>query len=145
LKIEREIEIAASPRAVYDFVMDPRRLGDWVTIHAELKEAPDGELEKGSELTQCLKLAGRKFNVHWKVVRDERPSCVVWEGKGPVRTLAKVVYEFRPNEGGTCFAYTNEYKMPGGPLGRVAGRAFERTATREADRSLERLKKRLEG
>ena len=146
MKVERSIEIEAPPEQVYDLVMDPRRLADWVTIHAGLKEAPSGELRKGSELVQCLKLAGRRFDVHWEVVQAEKPRRVVWEGRGPVHSHAKVVYDFDPDGNDkTCFSYTNEYSMPGGPLGRIAAGALRGTSQRESERSLEKLKRIIEG
>ena len=146
MKVERSIEIEAPPERVYDLVMDPRRLADWVTIHVGLKEAPRGELREGSELVQCLKLAGRRFDVHWEVVQAEKPRRVVWEGKGPVYSRAKVVYDFDPDGNGkTCFSYTNEYSMPGGPLGRIAASALRGTSQRESERSLEKLKRIVEG
>jgi uncharacterized protein YndB with AHSA1/START domain len=37
MKVERRTAIAAPAERVYDVVMDPRRLGDWVTIHDHLK------------------------------------------------------------------------------------------------------------
>ncbi len=144
MKVERATDIAAPPERVYEVVMDPGRLEDWVTIHQSLVEAPGGELKHGSELVQCLKLAGRRFNVHWEVVEDDCPKRVVWEGKGPVHSHARVVYELEPNGDGTRFSYTNEYDLPGGPLGKLAGRSVSGVARREADRSLERLKKLLE-
>jgi carbon monoxide dehydrogenase subunit G len=140
MKVEREMHMAAPPEKVYEVVMDPQMLDDWVTIHAGLKDAPNGELKKGSELTQCLKLAGKRFDVDWKVVEDNCPTRVVWEGRGPARSKAKVVYDFEPNGEGTRFGYMNEYTLPGGPFGRLAGKAVGHTAAREADRSLERLK-----
>jgi carbon monoxide dehydrogenase subunit G len=140
MKVERTIEIACTPEEVYEAVMDPQRLDDWVTIHAGLKNAPSGELKQGSELTQSLKLAGRRFDVHWEVVQDDCPNRVVWEGRGPAHSKAKVVYDFDGNGDATTFSYMNEYTLPGGALGRLAGRAFGHTAGREADRSLERLK-----
>jgi carbon monoxide dehydrogenase subunit G len=145
MKIEREIEIGAPPERVYGVVMDPKRLGEWVTIHESLEQAPDGELGKGSELTQCLKLAGRKFNVRWTVVEDDRPSRVVWQGKGPVRSRASVIYELERNGRETSFSYTNEFKLPGGLLGAIGARATRRFTARELDRSLERLKALIEG
>jgi carbon monoxide dehydrogenase subunit G len=140
MKVERRIDIAAPPDRIYDVLMDPRRLEDWVTIHAGLKDAPDGDLREGSELTQWLKLAGRRIHVDWKVVEAERPSRVVWEGHGPVHSRARVIYDLTREGEGTSFCYLNEYKLPGGPLGRLGGRALERISGREADRSLERLK-----
>ncbi len=145
MRVEREAEIAASPEEVYAVVMDPRRLEDWVSIHERLEDAPDGQLKRGSELTQCLKLAGRKFTVAWKVVEDERPSRVVWEGKGPVGSRASIEYGLEPDgEGGTRFAYVNEYDLPGGPLGKLAGRTVSRVTAGELDKSLARLKALLE-
>ena len=145
MKVEREIEIAAPPERVYEVVMDPRRLGDWVTIHAELKDAPSGELREGSELSQSLKLAGRKFTVRWRVVEDDCPTRVVWEGSGPVGSKAKVVYELAPDgDGGTRFTYANEYFLPGGALGRLGGRAVAPASRRESEKSLAKLKRLLE-
>jgi uncharacterized protein YndB with AHSA1/START domain len=144
VKIEREIHIDVEPERVYDLVMDPSRLEDWVTVHVELTEAPKGNLREGSELVQCLKLAHQRFHVHWKVAQADRPTKVVWEGQGPVRSKAKVAYEFAPNDGGTTFRYLNQFDLPLGPLGRAAGATVKRASVREADRSIERLKQLLE-
>jgi uncharacterized protein YndB with AHSA1/START domain len=146
VRVERTIEIEAPPERVYDLVMDPKRLGEWVTIHAGLKESPDGDLREGSELIQSLKLAGRRFDVHWEVVQAEKPKRVVWEGKGPVHSRAKVVYDLDADgDGKTCFSYMNEYSMPGGPLGRIAAGVLRHTAERESERTLEQLKRLVEG
>jgi carbon monoxide dehydrogenase subunit G len=144
MKVERTTEIGAPPEEVYEVVMDPRRLEEWVTIHHHLEEAPEGELKEGSELTQCLKLAGRKFNVRWRVVEDDCPRRVVWEGKGPMRSKARVVYELEPNGNATRFSYTNQYDLPGGALGRLAGRSVSKITARETDATLERLKQLIE-
>jgi carbon monoxide dehydrogenase subunit G len=144
VKAERTVELAAPPERVYDLVMDPQRLDEWVTIHDHLEDGPPGRLEKGSELTQCLKLAGRKFNVHWKVVENEPCERVVWEGKGPVASHARVVYEFESKNGGTRFSYANEYELPGGPLGRLAGRTVSRLTKKALESSLQRLKSLVE-
>lgn len=144
MKIEADVQIEASPDDVYAMVMDPRRLDAWVSIHDALLDAPDGELDQGSKLTQRLKVAGRRFCVHWRVKEDERPRRVVWEGSGPVWSKARVTYSFEDRDGGTRFGYANEYELPGGAAGRLAGRAVARAAQREMDRSLDQLKKLLE-
>jgi carbon monoxide dehydrogenase subunit G len=143
MKVERSIEIAAPAAEVYEVVMDPHRLEDWVTVHAELHDAPD-RLQKGSELTQSIKVAGQKFKVDWLVVKADSPESVEWEGRGPMGTKARVAYELEESGGATRFGYVNEYDFPGGPLGRLGAKAFERTAGKEADRTLEKLKGLLE-
>jgi carbon monoxide dehydrogenase subunit G len=144
VKVQRSTHIAAPPQAVYDVVMDPNRLEDWVTVHHHLEGSPRSPLEKGSTLTQCLKLAGKKFKVHWRVVQNDPCEHVVWEGRGPVASHARVEYRFDANDGGTDFSYVNEYDLPGGPLGRVAGRAVSRVTQKELDGSLQRLKQLVE-
>ncbi len=143
-KLERDIHIDAEPEEVYAKLMDPDCLGDWVTIQDELLEAPDGDLQKGSELVQRCKVAGQRFKLRWKVESAERPHRTVWKGKGPFGSKAKVTYDLAANNGGTDFTYTNEYSLPGGPIGKVAGRAVVGASGAEADKTLKRLKKLIE-
>ncbi len=144
MNVQREIHIDAPPQTIYEVIMDAGRLGDWVTVHEGLEDAPDGALRKGSTLTQRLKLAGRSFTVRWKVVENDRAQRVVWEGDGPVRSRAKVIYDLTPEGDGTRFSYTNEYHLPGGALGKLAEPAVRRVSAGELDRSLEALKKLVE-
>jgi carbon monoxide dehydrogenase subunit G len=144
MRVERSIRIAATPERIYDVIMDPACLERWVTIHAALEHAPPGPLERGSELTQRLQLAGRGFTVHWKVVENEPARRVVWEGRGPMRSQAGVTYELSPDGDGTRFSYTNEFALPGGPLGRMAGPVVRRATAGELDRSLDLLRAMVE-
>jgi carbon monoxide dehydrogenase subunit G len=143
-KLEREIHIDAPPEAVYDTLMDPDCLGSWVTIQDELLQAPEGDLDKGDELVQRCKVAGQRFKLRWKVEQANRPHKTIWNGKGPLGSRARVTYDLAENDGGTRFTYTNEYDLPGGVAGRIAGRAVVGASGKEADRTLARLKKLIE-
>jgi len=142
-----EIEIAAPPEAVWDVLMDPHRLGDWVTTHVALGENAPSELSAGSTFTQKLKLGGPKFEVTWTVVEADRPRRVEWTGDGPAGSSAGVVYELEAKgDDATTFRYENEFKLPGGRLGKLAGKTVgAATAKREAERSLQNLKRLIEG
>ena len=146
MRVAREIELGVAPEAVYDLVMDPRRLGDWVTIHRGLCDAPAGALRAGSELRQSLNLAGVPLEIDWTVVTAERPARVLWEGRGPALSRARISYELSATATGSRFRYANEFELPGGPLGRIAGAALagSHIPERELDRSLERLRALLE-
>jgi carbon monoxide dehydrogenase subunit G len=144
-RLEREIHIDAAPEAVYDKLMDPNCLGEWVTIQDKLLEAPDGDLERGDELVQRCKVAGRKFKLCWRVDQADRPRKTIWTGRGPLGAKARVTYDLAANDGGTDFTYTNEYDLPGGPVGRLAGRAVIGASGAEADQTLKRLKDLIEG
>ena len=144
-KLEREIHIDAPAEAVYDKLTDPDCLGEWVTVHDAMEEAPDRNVEPGDTLVQRMKVAGQKFRITWHVDEAQRPSRVVWTGKGPMGTKARATYEIESLNGDGCtFSYTNEYDLPGGPVGKVAGKAVIGASGGEADKSLERLKRLVE-
>jgi carbon monoxide dehydrogenase subunit G len=144
MRVERSVQLDAPPERVYELVMDPSRLGEWVTIHHHLEGPAPHRLERGSKLTQWLRIAGSRFKVRWTVVENEPQTRVVWEGRGPVATHARVEYRFTPNGDGTRFFYVNEYDLPGGPLGRLAGRTVARVTAKELDATLQRLKSLVE-
>ena len=144
MRVERRVQIVAPAERVYEVLMDPARLEDWVTIHHHLEDAPNGQLKQGSKLTQCLKLAGKKFKVRWTVVENDPCRRVVWEGRGPVGSRAHIEYGFQTDDGATDFSYMNEYELPGGALGRIAGRTVARVTQKELEGSLQRLKSLVE-
>ena len=132
--------------------MDPRRLGDWVTIHRGLRHADGGPPRVGYEMDQRVHLRGVSLDVHWKLIECESDRHAVWEGRGPARSRARTEYTLRPftgpsdDVGSTRFDYRNEFHPPLGPLGALASRALVGgMPEREAKRTLERLRALLEG
>jgi uncharacterized protein YndB with AHSA1/START domain len=144
-RVHSAIEIDAPPARVWEVVMDPHRLADWVTIHRRVGEVP-ARLRRGSTFEQTLNLRGAHLHVVWTVVDLEPPQRAEWEGQGPAHSRASIVYELRPDgESRTIFDYTNEFRPPGGALGAVAGRVLVGgLSQREAQRSLQRLKALIE-
>lgn len=144
--VNATIEIDAPPARVWEVLMDPDRLGDWVTIHRRLRRASDRPLTQGSSLEQTLCLRGVSFKVKWEVAELEAEKLARWEGRGPARSRAQTVYRLAPSDGGTRFEYENEFKAPMGPLGAAASRALVGgVPEREAQASLHQLKGLLEG
>jgi uncharacterized protein YndB with AHSA1/START domain len=144
-EVNASIDIDAPPEEVWDALMDPTRLRDWVTIHRKLGASAKPPLAVGDELDQTLSLRGVNFNVHWTVREADRPRRAVWEGRGPARSKSRTVYDVHANGDGTRFDYHNVFTAPGGPLGSAASRVVMGGGPqREATASLQRLKKLLE-
>lgn len=139
------IDIAAAPEDVWDLVMDPDRLGEWVTIHRGLKAHSSGPARVGSWMDQSLVLRGAHFRVKWELVRCDAPKVAEWHGKGPARSRAETGYRLEPIDGGTRFHYRNEFKAPLGPLGSLASRVLVGgLPNKEAKATLNKLKSLLE-
>lgn len=143
-EVKDSIEIAATPQEVWDVVMDPNCLSDWVTAHRKVYDVPDDGLKEGSEFRQKLRVNGPSFKVRWKVVEVDEPRLAVWEGKGPAGSKADVRYELAESNGGTRFDYTNSFDLPGGVIGKAAGGIAGKPAEKQARDSLKNLKKLLE-
>jgi carbon monoxide dehydrogenase subunit G len=145
-RVTASIDIDASPEAVWKVVMDPDRLGDWVSIHRDVEAISDRPLRAGSTLEQKLCLRGVNFHVRWKVDQARDAELAVWDGRGPARSKAHTAYRLTANgRGGTRFDYENEFKAPLGPLGAVASRALVGgLPEREAEATLSNLKRVVE-
>jgi uncharacterized protein YndB with AHSA1/START domain len=144
--VHAQIEINAPVKRVWDTIMDPYHLKDWVTIHRSLGDVSDQPLGKGSTMEQVLNIRGVSFHVHWTLTAVNSPEHAEWEGQGPAHSLATITYQLSGDEDGpTRFDYTNTFAPPGGKLGSVASRFIVgATSEREAHNSLARLKALLE-
>lgn len=140
--VSATIVIAAPIEQVWKTVMDPTRLGDWVTIHKSVSNISDKPLRAGSTMDQSMHVRGLTFKVHWTLMSVDSPRRAEWEGGGPAHSTAVIRYELASDgEDQTIFQYTNEFHVPGGRLGNVASRMIVgATSEREARKSLERLK-----
>ena len=144
--VTASIDIDAPRDAVYDLMLDPTRLDEWVTIHRRVNRRDDGDPREGFEMVQTLCLRGANFKVRWTLTEAYRPDRATWEGRGPAHSYARTSYALREaGEGRTRFEYENEFKAPGGFLGAAASRiVVGGVPEREAERSLQRLKALLE-
>jgi len=144
--VTASIEIAAAPEDVWDTVMDPSRLEDWVTIHRRLVRADDGPPRVGFEMDQQLHMRGVNVEVHWKLVEYRPCELAVWEGRGPAHSRARTEYRLNTVDGKTRFDYRNEFHPPLGALGAIISRAVVgEMPEREARNTLARLRDYVEG
>jgi uncharacterized protein YndB with AHSA1/START domain len=143
--VTASIYIAASPEDVWEAIMDPTRLGEWVTIHRKLLHADDGAPRVGYMMDQQIHLRGVSLEVHWTLTECRPCERAVWDGRGPARSRARSEYVLSAEDAGTRFDYRNEFRPPLGPVGALASRALVGgMPEREAKRTLERLRAHIE-
>ena len=138
--------IAAPPADVWNMIMDPNRLGDWVTIHRRLIHADDGPPRVGYEMGQRIHVRGVNLDVHWRLIECRPNELAVWEGTGPARSHARTEYMLTAEGEGTRFDYRNEFRAPLGTVGSMVSRALAGgMPERQAKLTLNRLQSHLEG
>jgi len=143
--VRATIDIDVAPDEVYDVMLDPKRLHEWVTIHRKINRADGGTPHEGYSMDQTLCLRHANFKVRWTLTEADRPHQATWEGRGPAGSYARTSYRLTPKGKGTHFEYENEFKAPGGLLGAAASRmVVGGVPQREAQRSLQQLKAVLE-
>jgi uncharacterized protein YndB with AHSA1/START domain len=145
-RVHATTKIDAPVDRVWETVMNPDCLKDWVTIHRSVEAVSSHPLHEGSTMDQVLQLRGVSFHVHWTLVDVNQPTHAEWAGVGPAHSRARIRYELTADgDGATQLEYINEFTPPSGRLGTVASRVIVGAASeREAQNSLRRLKALLE-
>ena len=92
-----QIEIDAPPQTVWETVMDPNRLGEWVTIHRSVKVKSPDPREQGARMDQVLHILGVSFKVHWTLESVVVPRQAEWHGRGPALSRALISYKLTAN------------------------------------------------
>ena len=140
------IDIAAPIDEVWDKMMDPSCIREWVTIVDSIDHVDRGPMRRGFRMEQTLHLRGVRFKVRWKLVELDAPHFARWEGAGPARSTAVTEDRLTARDGVTRVDYRNEFRTPFGPLGAAASRVIVGgIPQKEANASLHRLKDILEG
>jgi uncharacterized membrane protein len=136
--IQRSVEVRADPARVWDVLVDVRRLPEVSRHTVEVRDAPRRLTHEGERFTQVVAALGRRFESEWSVVRFEPDKVLGIEGSvgfGVRYCLTESVEPAGP--GRSRLTVCIQYKLPFGPLGRVASKmGVERLAVAEAEQVL---------
>jgi uncharacterized membrane protein len=139
------IDIVATIDEVWDKIMDPSCIREWVTIVDSIDFVDPGPVRPGFHMDQTLRLRGVRFKVRWTLTDVDAPNFARWEGSGPARSKAVTEDRLTSSDGHTRVDYRNEFHTPLGPLGAAASRVIVGgIPQQEANASLHRLKQILE-
>lgn len=136
--VTRSTEIAAPPDAVWDVLRDVGRLPEFSPSTDAVDV--DGDLrDVGQRFDQTVTVAGRRFTSTWEVTELEPGRVLVIDGSVVPGSRYRMIehLEALADGSGTRLTLTMEYRLPFGPLGRLASRlGVERRAVEEAEEVL---------
>jgi uncharacterized membrane protein len=144
-RIERQIEVDRSPGEVFALLTDLDRLPEWATIVVETRDVSDLPVRQGCTFRQTLRVLGREVETDWRVTELDPPNHVAYEAAAPGGGTLTMRQSVAPHDAGSRVALEIDYELPGFWLGELLDRGVvEAHNEREADASLERLKRLLE-
>lgn len=136
-----EVHIDAPPAVVWSVLVDVRRMPE-LSPSTESVRAPQALRAVDDEFEQTVRLAGKRFRSRWQVTAFVPERELAIAGQVLPGTRYEMVERLAPDEGGTRLALTMRWRLPFGPVGRLAGRlGAERRALDEASAVLDGVKR----
>lgn len=131
------VEFPAPPEKVWATMSDPRRYGEWLTIHQDWRgELPD-ELAVGAKLTEIVSVMGMANKIEWTVEVYEPPARVRIAGVGMAGVRVSFTLSVEPTAAGSLAKIDAEFT--GQMVTGAIGAAVEKQSKKELDASLEKL------
>lgn len=94
MRIERSVEIAAPPEAVFDVVADPATHTTWRPSAVEFRTVDGAPLSRESELVEVVRFLGREYRTTYQVLELDRPNAVTMASSdGPLPVLLRAAFE----------------------------------------------------
>lgn len=136
--IERSLVVTTEPSQVWAVLVDVASLPRVSPHTVEVRDAPAQLTRRGERFTQVVVAAGKRFESVWEVNRFDPGKALAIEGSvgfGVRYCLTQSVEPAGP--GRSTLTVRIQYRLPFGPLGRVAARlGVERLAGTEAEQVL---------
>ncbi len=144
--IRREVEVERPVEDVWDVLKDVRRLPEFSSSTVAVLDAPERITRPGQRFRQVVMWMGRRFESEWEVteVVPERKVAITGNmGPGGRYWLVQEAEPIGPDR--TRLSLTMDYRLPFGPLGKVAARlGVAQRAEREAGEVVEGIKRLVE-
>lgn len=140
--IVRHVDIDAPAAAVWEVLSDVRGLPT-LSPGTVAVEAPDRLERPGQSFRQTVELGGRRFTSDWRVTGLVPGRRLVIEGSVLPGTHYRMTEELRPlAPRRTRCTLTMDYRLPFGPVGRLAGRlGVEQRSAAEAQQVLDGVRR----
>jgi hypothetical protein len=120
-ELRRCATAAAPTEVVWQVLQEVRRLQDWSPSTTAV-DGPARLTGTGERFTQTVEVGGRAFRSDWTVDRYDPQQRLTLSGRILPGVGVELDVALAPQGAGTEICLTMRYRLPFGPLGRLAGR-----------------------
>jgi uncharacterized protein YndB with AHSA1/START domain len=139
------VQINTPIERTFDYVTTPGNWPAWHPSSLGVSGATDHSLEPGEQVTEELRVAGRRGRVVWTVRERDVPRRWVIDGRVEGGGGGTIIYTTTPHASGTTFERELVYAMPNRLLALLDRLVLRRRVEAESAEALRRLKTVLEG
>ena len=126
-RVEVSTSSDLAPESAWKLACDLNRFGDWMTIFAGWRGPVPAKIDKGTQVSSCVKVKGFRNVIHWTVTRYDEPNEIELSGRGRGGIRIAVDMAVTDHHPGSTFHLTADVKggLLNGPLGRLVARIIK--------------------
>ncbi len=144
-RVEAVVEVERPAEQLFAVLADVRRLPEVSSMTVAVTGAPERLSGVGETFSQRVRILGRELDSDWTVTAFEEGRLVQAAGTSNLGGRISLEERVTPLGPARCrLDYSFEYVLPGSIVGRLAARAVEGRARKEAQDVLASLKAKVE-
>jgi uncharacterized protein YndB with AHSA1/START domain len=142
--ITSSVEIARTPEAVFAYLDEVTRHGEWQDGLLSAKLETDGPVGVGTRVTEVRKIGGRELTMSYEITEHEPPHAFAFRVlDGPIRPVGRATIEALPD--GTGSRVTLDLDLVShGLMGKALVGMARSQAAKQLPEDQQRLKAKLE-
>jgi carbon monoxide dehydrogenase subunit G len=129
--VNETITVSAGPEKAWEFLANPARYEEWLTMHDGWSGQPPTELRVGTAFQERVKLMGMVNKINWTVEAYDPPRSVTMSGTGLAGVRSTFVLSVTPTEEGAAITIDAEF------TGSMVVGALGAAVTKDARKSIE--------
>ena len=141
MKVEKSIEISASPEKIWPFLVDPAKIVMWFDSFKKCEYTNEKHSGAGTTYYVEEKVPGplRKINFE-AIIWDENERLTLKMTSGKNINSYEIRWNLKISQSGTIFHFVEDVGMPFGIIGKFLGIMGQRTADKMVEGMLSKLK-----
>jgi len=141
MKVEKSIEILATPDKIWPFLVEPEKILMWFDSFKKCEYANDKHSGTGAAYYIEEKVPGPLRKINFEVKNwNEYESLVLEMTSGKNVNNYEIRWNLNATQSGTTFHFVEEIGMPFGVIGKILGILGQGTANKMVEGMLSKLK-----